>query len=91
LKRGGIPFNLYPAAIDGVSSPSLPYDVTSNISLIVEPEDYHGKITDTDQIEIIYTFDNSPSRTNISGTFNYNYLTVSAPQLKDGVVEVAVW
>jgi len=91
LWRGGIPFNLGdPAAIDGVSPPAS-YNVYSNISLIVEPEDYHGKITSIDQIEIIYTFENSPSRTNISGTFNYSYSTVSAPQLKDGVVEVAVW
>ncbi|MEA2034661.1 MAG: hypothetical protein U9N40_04105, partial [Euryarchaeota archaeon] len=90
LNRSNILFNLGdPAAIDGNNAPILPYNVASNISLIVEPEDYHGKITSIDQIEIIYTFDNSPSRTNISGTFNYNYLTVSAPQLKDGVVEVA--
>ena len=91
LRRGGILFDLDPAAIDGNNAPSLPQNVASNISLIVEPEDYHGKITSLDQIEIIYTFDDSPSRTNISGTFNYNYSTVSPPQLKDGVVEVAVW
>jgi len=90
LKRGGIFFDLNPASIDG-DSPPTSSKVSSNISLIVEPEDYHGKITSIDQIEIIYTFEDSPSRTNINGTFNYNYSTVPAPQLKDGVVEVAVW
>ncbi|HOI13687.1 MAG TPA: hypothetical protein PLG75_07500 [Methanoculleus sp.] len=91
--------NLYTLYIGGNQNPySLRPDggveVSDNISLVLKPAATSLFTLDQNSIlDIRFNFDDDPSRTNITGIhhYDYNQTNVTRPDLKPGVLEVAVW
>lgn len=82
--------NIYTLRIDGEGcnlTPNRP--VTSSISFVLKPEAISRFTLDQNSIlDIRFTFDN---KTNIGGTYLYNYENTTPPPLKPAVLEVAIW
>lgn len=82
--------NIYTLRIDGEGcnlTPNRP--VTSSISFVLKPEAISRFTLDQNSIlDIRFTFDN---KTNIGGTYLYNYENATPPPLKPAVLEVAIW
>lgn len=89
--------NLYTLHIDGNPNPySLRpgggVEVFNNISLVLKPAATSLFTLDQNSIlDIRFNFEDTPSRTNITGIHHYDYTNVTIPALKTGVLEVAVW
>jgi hypothetical protein len=87
--------SLYTLTIDG-----NPYDLTpdaevfDDISLVLKPAATSLFTLDQNSIlDIRFNFGDTPSRTNIIGIhdYDYNMTNVTRPDLKAGVLEVAIW
>ena len=77
LQINGAPHNLTPGA-----------QVTKNVSLVLKPAITSSFPPDRNNIlNIRFTFEN----TNITGTHPYDYVNTTRPDLKTGVLEVAIW
>ena len=77
LQIDGAPHNLTPGA-----------QVTKNVSLVLKPAITASFPPDRNNIlNIRFTFEN----TYINGTYLYDYVNVTRPDLKTGVLEVAIW
>lgn len=69
-------------------------EVSENITLALKPAATSLFTLDQNSIlDIRFNFDDDPSRTNITGIhhYDYNQTNVTRPDLKPGVLEVAIW
>lgn len=93
--------NLYALTLDDSPSDLVPgTPVTRSISLVLKPAATSQFTLDQNSIlEIRFAFEEVPVgdppisaiRTNINGTYLYDYTNVTLPALKTGVLEVAIW
>ncbi len=87
--------DLYTLFLDGVSKNLTPgVEVDENISLVLKPAATSLFTLDQNSIlDIRFNFDDDPMRTNITGIhhYDYNMTNVTRPDLKAGVMEVAIW
>jgi len=88
---------LYTLTIDGNPHSLRPdggVEVSENISLVLKPAATSFFTLDQNSIlEIRFGFDDTPSRTNITGIHHYDYnaTNVTIPDLQPAVLEVAIW
>jgi hypothetical protein len=89
---------------DGTQATQLPALVTSNVSLIFSPgffyqmgnnNNYQMDTSTQLYVQLTFQLDNPNWYLNntVSGPFEYNYNSayVTQPNLRDGVMEIAVW
>ena len=90
----------FQAYIDGGSvTTNVPARVSNNITVLFSPGFFYGIADDFSIVRVSYTFIvSNPSGDNFFNnsfttpySYNYSPNQVTQPQLKDGVVEVAVW
>lgn len=70
-----------------------PIDISNNVTFILGPG-FFSNIPYNDALSVVFTFKNTQTQnTNITGTFDYvpTDRNVTVPDLKPGVLEVAVW
>lgn len=82
--------------VDGaqVNTTSPPVEVENNLTVVLEPGFFTGKVSETYTVNLKFTFANSPgTNTTVRGVFNYTTTdgNVTMPPLKPAVLEVAVW
>jgi hypothetical protein len=85
--------DLYTLHLDGVShslTPNKP--VNSSISLVLKPA-FMTFMGPNSILDIRFNFEDDPPQTNITGIhyYDYNVTNVTRPDLKTGVLEVAIW
>lgn len=85
--------SLYTLSLDGTSFNLVPNEpVSDSISLVLKPTATSLFTLDQNSIlDIRFTFEDDPPRTLINGTHIYDYANVTRPDLKTGVLEVAIW
>ena len=85
--------DLYTLSLDGTPDDLVPRtNVSHTISLVLKPSATSGFTLDQNSIlDIRFNFEDNPPRTNINGTFLYDYDHVDLPALKPAVLEVAIW
>ncbi|KLK88875.1 hypothetical protein SZ63_06185 [Methanoculleus sediminis] len=88
---------LYTLSLDGNLKSLAPpggVEVFDNISLVLKPAATSLFTLDQNSIlDIRFNFDDDPVRTHITGIHHYDYnpTNVTRPDLKPGVLEVAIW
>jgi hypothetical protein len=81
----------YTLHLDGDSHNLTPNEpVNSSISLVLRPN-FMTFMGPTDTLDIQFNFDENPPKTNITGIHHYNNTSVTRPDLKTAVLEVAIW